>query len=196
MVWGANDEINDGEGYSYDLSSIFAIPKATSTTSELTDVTNKLNNIVAWARDVLKDSNSSKYSQWYYPSASYCYSYEPTANKLGDTSLHSNFKAHQWYLPSLGELSRIYFYFYCNKQVNANASQNIIINNEIKTINWHKYDYFRKAFNSAILQTSTNYYVSSTELIGNYYWIVRFDFGNTVSSNKYSSWRVIAVATF
>ena len=193
---GEEDSINDGANYEYDLASIFAIPGATATTSELTDVTNKLNNIIAWARDTLKDSNSSKYRQWYYPAASYCYAYEPIATKPGDTGLHSNFKAHQWYLPSIGELSRIYFYYYCNKQVDNNASQNIVINNEIKTINWYKYDYFRKALNSQVLKLIASNFWSSTEYSAIYSWSLNFNDGFLNSGNKYYSAYVRAVAAF
>lgn len=43
----------------------------------------------------------------YYPAASYCYCYEPTASNLDD-----KFKKHNWWLPSSGELVRIFYYLH------------------------------------------------------------------------------------
>lgn len=41
----------------------------------------------------------------YYPAASYAYAYEPNVDGLND-----KFKAHNWFLPSSGELARIWYY--------------------------------------------------------------------------------------
>jgi hypothetical protein len=43
----------------------------------------------------------------YYPAASACFAYQPRAAGLID-----KFKAHNWFLPSSGELSRICYYAY------------------------------------------------------------------------------------
>jgi hypothetical protein len=51
----------------------------------------------------LSDSHSYKHTlQFYYPAASYCYAYEPNVEGLA-----KQFKAHNWFLPSDGELIRI-----------------------------------------------------------------------------------------
>jgi hypothetical protein len=93
--------------------------------------------IIAHRNDVLTDANinlpipmsSSDKTEWenltklkeeiivksgqhadtfYFPAASYCYAYEPKV-KEGEVLL-DKFKAHNWWLPSIGELSRIIFY--------------------------------------------------------------------------------------
>lgn len=48
----------------------------------------------------------NKYQMYYYPAASFCYAYEPNVAVLAD-----RFKAHNWYLPSPGELARLYWYY-------------------------------------------------------------------------------------
>ena len=60
-------------------------------------------------KDVVGDNgNEAKYSQFYYPAASLCNCYEP-AIKQGEV-LADKFKAGKWFLPSMGELARIYWY--------------------------------------------------------------------------------------
>lgn len=41
---------------------------------------------------------------YYYPAASYCYAYEPDLSDL-----NNKFKKHNWYLPTFGELTRIWY---------------------------------------------------------------------------------------
>lgn len=58
---------------------------------------------------VVKENNS-KYRQYYYPAASYCYAYEPAVAQ-GET-LAPHFQAHNWYLPSSGEAIRHVWYLF------------------------------------------------------------------------------------
>lgn len=50
------------------------------------------------------NGGSTNYSQYFYPSASACYAYEPDVPGLAD-----KFKAHQWYLALPSEMLRIWF---------------------------------------------------------------------------------------
>jgi hypothetical protein len=72
------------------------IPKATDSVTEMSSLNTIMSGITV--------SNDKLY---YYPAASYCYAYEPGV-KTTET-LHPKFKAHNWYLPSSGELCRVYW---------------------------------------------------------------------------------------
>lgn len=54
----------------------------------------------------------------YYPFASYCWAYEPNVLNLAD-----KFKAHNWFLPTAGDATRIAYYLYC---INNNNFSNTI----------------------------------------------------------------------
>ena len=78
------------------------IPEATDLYTEQAMLTQYINNIIA------NNENLSKYQQFYYPAASKCYAYQPTV-KAGE-ELANKFKYHNWYLPSVGELMRMYWH--------------------------------------------------------------------------------------
>lgn len=77
-----------------------SIPAATANTTE----TDSLTDLIAEIKRVKGDN----YRTYYYPAASYCYAYEPTGLLPGET-LSTKLKAHKWFLPTLGELARIYW---------------------------------------------------------------------------------------
>ena len=51
----------------------------------------------------------AKYRQLYFPAASVCYAYEPTVG--ADEVLADKFKVHNWFLPTEGQLLRMYYYY-------------------------------------------------------------------------------------
>lgn len=55
--------------------------------------------------DKIKEEQGEYYETLYYPAASYCYAYKPTASNLND-----EFKEHNWFLPSIGEMIRLTYY--------------------------------------------------------------------------------------
>ena len=55
-----------------------------------------------------EESGETKYQQFYYPAASYAYAYEPAIRS--SETLSEKFKAGKWFLPSAGELGRLYWY--------------------------------------------------------------------------------------
>lgn len=77
-----------------------SVPTATASTTE----TEALTELIA----EIKRIKGNNYSTYYYPAASYCYAYEPTVLLPGE-ALSPKLKAHKWFLPSLGELARIYW---------------------------------------------------------------------------------------
>lgn len=77
----------------------FEVPKASENMSEYGHLEQCLKRIVA------ENGGNGNYKQFYYPPASCCYAYQPTVRS--DESLDGRFRAHNWWLPSSGELFRI-----------------------------------------------------------------------------------------
>lgn len=77
------------------------IPIKNADTTEMDSLQELINKVVV-------DNANIKYKQYYYPAASYCYHYEPTISK--NEKLLEKFKAHNWFLPTIGDLYRLLFY--------------------------------------------------------------------------------------
>ena len=77
------------------------IPIKNADTTEMDSLKELINKVVV-------DNANKKYKQYYYPAASYCYHYEPTISK--NEKLLDKFKAHNWFLPTIGDLYRLLFY--------------------------------------------------------------------------------------
>ena len=124
---------------------------------------------------IASNEGATKYQQYYWPAASFCYAYEPDIEK--DEVLADKFKAHNWYLPAVGELMRQYWYY---RQGTA-SDLNI----------------FAKAINNGIM---SNYTAStrwtSSEAGQAYAWSVYFSSGYFNSYYKYGSYVVRAVCAF
>lgn len=121
------------------------------------------------------NSSTTKYQQYYWPAASFCYAYEP---KVADgEELAAKFKAHNWYLPAIGELCRQYWYYRQGLESDLNI--------------------FAAAINNAVM---TNYTASqrwsSSEYNQTYAWYVHFSNGYFSSIGKYGRFVVRAVCAF
>ena len=69
----------------------------------------ELSNLIQLMQDVIdKNSGATKYRDFYYPPASQCHSYEP--NVISGEILSDCFKSGKWFLPSTGELARLYWW--------------------------------------------------------------------------------------
>lgn len=86
-----------------------------------------------------------KYKQFYYPAASECYAYQPTVKD--NEVLLDRFKAHHWWLPSKGELGRMYYYHTHGYNITKEDAKAI----------------FAQASNLGVLENFNWYYWSSTE---------------------------------
>ena len=149
------------------------IPEATDLYTEQAMLTQYINNIIA------NNENLSKYQQFYYPAASKCYAYQPTV-KAGE-ELADKFKYHNWYLPSVGELMRMYWH--ARQGVNYD-------DDKIGAI-------FQKAIDAGILNDFSNsWYWSSSEFSQYDSWFVYFSYGSFGYNLKYYSSMVRAVAAF
>lgn len=121
------------------------------------------------------NGNAAKYQQYYWPAASYCYAYEPTV--ADGEELAPKFKAHNWYLPAIGELVRQYWYYRQGLASDLNI--------------------FANAINNAVMAnyTASNRW-SSSEYNQTHAWVVNFSNGGFNFSSKYYSNVVRAVCAF
>lgn len=121
------------------------------------------------------NGNAAKYQQYYWPAASYCYAYEPTV--ADGEELAPKFKAHNWYLPAIGELVRQYWYYRqglaSDLNIFANAINNAVMANYTASGRW-----------------------SSSENLQTIAWGVYFSNGGFNNGYKYSSNVVRAVCAF
>lgn len=82
-------------------SGIFLpVPAKTPYKSEFADLVELMENITT-------QNGNERWKEIYYPSPSLCYAYEPNVEDLAD-----KFKAHNWWLPSMAEVSRMIYYAY------------------------------------------------------------------------------------
>lgn len=121
------------------------------------------------------NGNAAKYQQYYWPAASYCYAYEPTV--ADGEELAPKFKAHNWYLPAIGELVRQYWYYRqglaSDLNIFANAINNAVMANYTASGRW-----------------------SSSESYQLFAWLVNFSIGHFTGGIKYYSYVVRAVCAF
>ncbi len=75
------------------------VPEASNEESLYDNITKCINDFVA------KNDNQKKYSQYYFPAASYSNAYEPTIKSK--ETLVKGLNAGNWYLPSHGEIARL-----------------------------------------------------------------------------------------
>lgn len=138
----------------------------------------KLNSLIQLLAEVQDTYGAAKYRQYYYPAASYCNAYEPSANKPGEV-LSDKFKAGRWFLPAGGELARLCYYHlkgYVDGVENAIFAKAFIAG------------YFTKFNNS-------NYW-SSTEYSGNNSWYINFGDGSFNTGSKGNGNQVRGVVAF
>lgn len=121
------------------------------------------------------NGNAAKYQQYYWPAASYCYAYEPTV--ADGEELAPKFKAHNWYLPAIGELVRQYWYYRQGLASDLNI--------------------FANAINNAVMAnyTASNRW-SSSEGYQPGAWVVGFSNGHFYNGSKSYSYVVRAVCAF
>ena len=149
------------------------IPEATESYTEQAMLTQYINDVIA------NNENLSKYQQFYYPAVSKCYAYQPVVK--ADEELADKFKYHNWYLPSVGELMRMYWH--ARQGVNYD-------DDKIGAI-------FQKALNDGVFNDFSNsWYWSSSEYSQLGSWFVYFSNGGFNNNFKNYSNMVRAVAAF
>lgn len=118
--------------------------------------------------DTIGAEKGDNYKLFYYPLPSYCYAYEPTVRD-GET-LNDKFRAHNWWMPSGGEMARIYWYKSKGYTV---GTENAI---------------FADAKTRGVLPLSqTGFQWTSSEAGANTAWSVRLSNGDTADGNNKNS---------
>lgn len=150
------------------------LPEANGSTTEQSSLTDLINKVIQ------DNGNLSKYQQYYYPAVSKCYAYQPSV-KSGEV-LADKFKVHNWYLPSIGELCRLYWH---SKQGAAYEADD-----KIGAI-------FQRAIDEGIFSDfSASNFWSSSEYSQFYSWFVNFLSGIFYYNYKYNTLIFRAVAAF
>ena len=113
----------------------------------------------------------AKYQQYYYPAASCCFAYAPTALNTGEV-LDESVGVNHWFLPSIGELERISWY-YQRKSENS------------------EYNIFSQALEdyptSFVFAGGGTWYYSSTEKAESRAWAIDVPNGNIMEYYNYHS---------
>lgn len=78
--------------------------------------------------DVTEKTGSALNTCYYYPAASYCYAYTPDV-----VGLDSKFLKHNWYLPTFGELARV---FYCEQKSKYSNAIKLNIYKKLASSTW------------------------------------------------------------
>ena len=147
------------------------IPAAGSGFSEMDSLAELLDDVAEWATNTLKDAYPNKWKQLYYPAASMAYAYEPKVTLKQGEVLADRFKAHNWFIPTSGLLSRIYWY------------------QKLSPVN-----IFEKATTKGVFKTYPNYsYLSSAEYNATSVGLVYFNVGHVGAVNKYSTTSIVGV---
>lgn len=131
------------------------VPSQEGDVMEQSVLTQYINDVIA------NNSNQSKYQQFYYPAASRCYAYQPSVAK--DEILADKFKAHNWYLPTSGELARFYWHTVYGPDYDDDKIGDIFA----KATEQGSYSKFN----------TSNWYWSSSEISQYYAWNVNFSNG-------------------
>lgn len=157
------------------LDAIFyPIPSAQYVNGKITET--EIENVRECIDKIIANMSATKYQQYYYPAASYCYAYEPKGLLDGE-ELADRFKAHNWYLPSSGELARLYWYYQRGKDDDKNI--------------------FKAALSSGkMTDFASSYRWSSSENYSHLAWYVNFGNGYFYLSYKCYSYVVRAVSAF
>lgn len=126
--------------------------------------------------DYVKNTYKDAYQEIYYPAASKCYAYDPTVFKTlkEGEELNDKLSVHNWFLPSIGDLARIYWY---HRQGYDVTTENAI--------------FAKPMSETGFTQFSSSSHWSSTEGSSTNSWYVGFSdggiYGSGYGGNKFSS---------
>lgn len=155
----------------------FELPKASGNVSEMESLATLIDNIRAWATNTLEDAYPNKWSQLAYPFISACYAYEPEREWKDGEVLADKFKAHNWFAPTEGLLTRICWF--------------------VKYGEYGEMDVFKDAKDKGYVNFSSSSDHWSVTEAGTYHsWYVYFSNGTTYNLGKAHSYVGRAVAAF
>ena len=144
----------------------------------------------------------NNWKQVYYPAAYGCYLYEPSIS--GTATLNEQYKKGNWYLPSEGELARVYNFFGNSRGWKNNAAASIDYANEQAEseattpifANLLKRSKDKSAACPVTMMSQSAYYWASTENSRGIAWVVASGDGGTCGHVKCYSPTVRAAVAF
>lgn len=148
------------------------------------------------------DTYPKNWKQLYYPAAYGCYLYEPSVS--GNATLDEQYKKGCWYLPSEGELARVYNFFGNSRGWQNNTAASIDYANERPEseavtplfANLLKRAKDKSAVCPVAMMSPSMSYWTSTEGSSGFAWHVYHYNGETNSARKYFSYTVRAAVAF
>lgn len=153
----------------------FELPRSSGSVSEMESLATLIDNIRAWATNTLEDAYPDKWSQLAYPFVSACYAYEPEREWKEGEVLADKFKAHNWFAPTEGLLTRICWF--------------------VKYGEYGEMDVFKDAKDKGYVNFSS-YHWSVTEYGTNSTWFVNFFDGSAGYLNKNATCVGRAISSF
>lgn len=152
-------------------------PHAGNGHTELESLASLMGTLRSYMSSHYSEPNTAKWSQLYFPAASAAYAYQPTMS--GEYELADKFKSHNWFLPTVGLLARLCWYYRQGTTSNANIFKKAIADNLFTNF------------------TSSSYW-SSSESNSYNAWSVNFPGFISTGNSKYNgnNYYVRAVAAF
>ena len=144
----------------------------------------------------------NNWKQVYYPAAYGCYLYEPSIS--GTATLNEQYKKGNWYLPSEGELARVYNFFGNSKGWKNNTAASIDYANEhpeseattpIFSNLLKRAKDKSAACPVAMMSQNASYWASTENYRGGAWYVHSYD-GYTGGYSKYGSFTVRAAVAF
>jgi len=120
-------------------------PHAGNGQTELESLASLMGTLRSYMSSHYSETNLDKWMQLYYPAASAAYAYQPTMT-MGQT-LADKFKAHNWFLPPLGILARLCWYYRQGTSSDLNIFKKAIADNLFTNFSssyyWSSTEYYR-----------------------------------------------------
>lgn len=169
---------NTSIGQTADILGPLAQPSAGPGYTEMESLASLMGELRTYMGEHFGETNTAKWSQIFYPAASAAYAYEPSVPST--VQLADRFKAHNWFLPAVGLLKRLAWYWKQGTTSNMNIFKAALAG----------------GFFTNFASTSADFW-SSSEGINNGSWTVHFaSSGYSNTYTKYNSYAGRAVAAF
>lgn len=206
-VLNAKSALNDFDGKSNTKSivnwanSVISLYLDESYPKTLQELSNRMAALVKKKTDE-GATYPDTWKQLYYPAAYGCHLYEPAVS--GTATLNEQYKKGNWYLPSEGELARVYNFFGNSRGWQNNTAASIDYANERPEseattpifANLLKRAKDKSAVCPVAMMSRSAYYWASAEINRNNAWFVYSYDSSTGGAGKYFSFTVRAAVAF
>lgn len=175
IAW-RNRIIEDSEATPLIDAAHCSIPMESSDFTEIQSLANNMENMDNYMRST-GETNIAKWRQLFCPAPSAAYAFEPTQKLMEGEVLCEKLRKHNWFLPPMGILGQLYWYYYIGEGDDRNI--------------------FKKAISEGKMSNfSASSYWSSTEFSSYTVWLVNFGSGYIYGSTKFYSYVVRPLCAF